>query len=745
MAFEISSHTCTLRLDARGRAVALVDRASGYDFLAGQRHSVGLWALGLMRPVCYQDPLPPVVIPDLPYEGHEWFANRLEYEADLALDSDEAPPPEISGDARRLTLNWQQEVPEGAVIVTLTITADKEQLAFRIMVTLPPAWALKRVTFPRLCGFGDLAAPEDDALLYPENWGVLRRNPLEDMTSYTGQYPSAVNWGQLTAWLHGATGLYLGIRDPETHHTGIDVQYVEGAAPAPWNTLRWYIDAQHPSWEGDDSPLADRIAAGREPAIQLRCNHWPEMGPYWECPYPVVLQTFTGDWFEAAKIHRAWALQQDWCRRGPLATRTDASPALAGIDLWFMRYGFHPGSFEPKPAWEFQQAMHTLEDYFQRPFGVHWYHWHNFSWHSTFPTHAPAVEGFAEVVANLQARGIVIMPYCQGRILYRNRPDWEAERTHASIEANGQPYLEKYTPQDDWPLALCPNDPWSAHQWQQAAEMLWRQYGVEGVYFDQISAMPPSLCYHAGHDHPLGGGTQYWGGYAEALEAMQPMIAENPRRFLASELFADAYLDTLDLFLSFVPPLEDYVPLFPAIYSGYTVVMGRATPDTIMKDQQLFVICQGEQFLFGGQLGWMNESILDHPTAAAWLKSLAELRGRVRPILHYGTLEPPLDLRQQGQIAVDIPPELCGKPRPVHLQRPAVRHTHWSGPAGEQLIAFLNEAPTASTIQLILPVGCDADSWQFWLQGATAAETIDGRNELTLTIPALTAAVLVSL
>ena len=748
MQHEIACKTLTLRLDERGRATSLVHRESGYEFLSAQSHPVGLWQLGLIRPVTYQDPLPAIEYPDLEYGGHEWWANRNEYKADLALDSDEAPAPSISGSADEMVLRWSVPVPGGEASVSITIAGGKTnaRIEFRARVSLPPDWAIKRFTFPRIRGFGDLGAPDEDALLFPETWGVLRRNPLEDMTQYTGQYPGHVNWCQMCAWLHGDAGLYLGVLDPETHHTGIDAQYVEGDEPAPWEIERWHIrDKDEPPKLKPLTPLRERTASGREPAVQIRCNHWPSQASEWSCPYPVVLQGFSGTWFDAAQIHKDWANRQRWCRRGPLSERSDARTSLSGLDLWFTRYGFPPWGNEPKPAWEFQQAMHALHDFFRMPFGVHWYHWHAFSWHSTFPTHSPVVEGFQEVVRDLHERGIVIMPYCQGRLLYRDRPTFEDERTHANVESNGQPYLEMYTPQDDWPLALCPSDEWSRQQWIDTARVLWEEHGVEGVYFDQITAMPPSLCYHAGHGHPLGGGTQYWKGYDQALADMEPTKNNDTRRFLSSELLADAFMDRIDLYLAFVPPLEDYVPLFSALYGEYTTIMGRSCPASVMEDLQLFAIAQGEQLLFGGQLGWMSDDILKYPDTAAYLRDLAQLRERVRDVLHFGRLEAPLDCRIEGErLSLELPESLCAKTHPVRLERESIVHTVWRGPDGRVAALFLNETREEASVTFSPRSDWPKGSWRLWTQGSEEPEEIEIGGTVSLDVPSLKVSILVS-
>lgn len=752
MTYRISTQTLVLTLDSLGRVVSLRHSDSGYEFLSARSEPVGLWEMGLIRPVSYSDPLPAIVVPEIEHEGHEWFANREEYKADLELDSNDFDAPVIGGTDSGLTLTWAVAVPDGIATVTISIDGgtDRDRLEFRIDVLLPDTWSVKRVTYPRIRGFGDLAVPEEDALLYPETWGVLRHNPLEDRTNYSGQYPAHINWCQMLAWLHEDKGIYLGVLDPESNHTGLDMQYVEGAEPVPLENDRRTL---HVSEAGSEPgvieraiarmPLTERVAAGVGPSMQLRCHHWPLMVSKWSSPYPVVLQGFSGSWYDAAVIHRDWATRQRWCRRGRLADREDASSALAGLDLWFSQYGFPPWSKDPAPAWEFQKSMHALHDFFEMPFGIHWYHWHNFSWHSGFPAHAPPVEGFKEVLCDLQERGIVVMPYCQGRLLYRDRPEFEAERAHASVEANGQPYLEKYTPQDDWPLALCPGDKWSQEQWHEAARMLWEEYGVEGVYFDQITAMPPSLCYHAGHGHALGGGNQYWHGYDTALASMAPMIQEDSDRFLSSELMADAFMDHIDLYLSFVPPLEDFVPLHPAIYSGYTTVMGRNTPEGVLRDPQLLAICQGEQLLFGGQLGWVDDSILKYPDAAAYLRDLARLRSVVREFLHYGTMERPLDLKQESRISLALPADFTGKGT-VHIERPAVRHTAWRACDNRRLVLLLNEATDESTVQLEIPSDWPGGDWALRVLGKADPAAINVDGTISLSLPALSVVALVS-
>ena len=50
--------------------------------------------------------------------------------------------------------------------------------------------------------------------------------------------------------------------------------------------------------------------------------------------YPVVIASYRGDWWTAAKIYRAWSLKQAWASKGPIARRADYPSAMADTDIW---------------------------------------------------------------------------------------------------------------------------------------------------------------------------------------------------------------------------------------------------------------------------------------------------------------------------------------------------------------------------------------------------------------------------
>jgi hypothetical protein len=58
----------------------------------------------------------------------------------------------------------------------------------------------------------------------------------------------------------------------------------------------------------------------------------------WRLEYPVVVGSFVGDWYDAAMLHRSWALQNaSWTARGNLSTRAATEP---GYPRWLLEAPF---------------------------------------------------------------------------------------------------------------------------------------------------------------------------------------------------------------------------------------------------------------------------------------------------------------------------------------------------------------------------------------------------------------------
>ena len=51
---------------------------------------------------------------------------------------------------------------------------------------------------------------------------------------------------------------------------------------------------------------------------------------------PVELNVFRGDWWTAARLHRAWAMTRPWCARGSLRERSDVAARIKDASVWVL-------------------------------------------------------------------------------------------------------------------------------------------------------------------------------------------------------------------------------------------------------------------------------------------------------------------------------------------------------------------------------------------------------------------------
>ena len=105
------------------------------------------------------------------------------------------------------------------------------------------------------------------------------------------------------------------------------------------------------------------MALAGEPAgvkwLHLNENLLDSAGAEYTLPYPVVLESFAGTWFDASQIYREWALAEAaWTRAGPLSARAKLTGAnsvaqwLLDTPLWAQGGGSGPSAagFAPQLA-----------------------------------------------------------------------------------------------------------------------------------------------------------------------------------------------------------------------------------------------------------------------------------------------------------------------------------------------------------------------------------------------------------
>ncbi|NOY80602.1 MAG: hypothetical protein GXP31_06310 [Kiritimatiellaeota bacterium] len=550
---------------------------------------------------------------------------------------------EPAGDGgAELTLTWAGiDLPgePGAVDVTVRVKLPPGTApsTWRIQTTVRSRrFGLWETCFPTLSGV--IRPGEGDALLPGGNWGMkLVRN---NRGGGSPTYPSTGSPMQFMAFMRGGLGLYLAAHDGEARPKRLVVtshQDTEFATPA----------------ENMGVPGASTAA-----------------------PFPVVIAGYQGDWWQAARIYRAWALKQVWTRKGPIVGRKDVAPMFKDLGLWFL-LGGRPDQVQP--------VLLDAQKRLPFPIGVHWYNWHKIPFDNSYPEYFPTKPGFAKAAHDLTGRGQVVMPYINGRLWDRDIPSFKRTGlAGACKDPKGEPYTEIYG--SGRRLApMCPTTNVWQNKVHEIVRRLFTESGVNAVYLDQIGAAAPRLCFDPSHGHALGGGAWWTAGYRRLLDRVRAEAVAVDGA-LTTENDAEPYMDNIDGFLIWNPRFDTDVPAMTAVYSGYTTYF--STPEAASDDLDAFVAAQGRDILWGCQPGWNGNWLLDasHKPALDFLTRMVRYRLAAKEFFVYGHLEDEVrPLAPAPSVTVT-----WHRRTPHSATLPAVLGTIWTSPDRRVGVFLLN-------------------------------------------------------
>ncbi|MFQ6132489.1 MAG: DUF6259 domain-containing protein [Armatimonadota bacterium] len=510
----------------------------------------------------------------------------------------------------RGALIWARPAEQG--LPELSARCDFElsgaRLSMRLKIDNPSdRWSIRRVDFPRAsCGQIGRSA-DDDFVVTPRASGELRRAPLLRGYSFRGTYPSGWVTMQFMGYYDRDCGLYLATHDPL----------------------------------GSTKDLhADRTSDGD--AVDLRIN-WPNAdmgvpGSDFEHPGLAVLASFHGDWFDAAQMYKSWARRQaQWWPHTTASGRPDTPGWLKKVAIWALSSG------EPKkvvgPVRDFAKFMGV-------PTALHWYSWHQIPFDDDYPHYFPTKEGFADGVRELQAAGVRVMPYINGRLWDTDLEDFASTGIKgATKNEQGDYYTEQYGSGQK----LAPMCPTTA-LWQDTVQgivlrLVGDEVGVDGVYIDQVAAASPRLCFDASHGHPLGGG-HWWtvDGYWPMLRSLRKRLP--PGKMITTECNAESYAKLFDGYLTWHFQYQDQIPLFAAVYGGQLQLFSRAYRGN---DGLAHRMKAAQSLVFGEQIGWISPGIISDEVNGPFLRRMARLRHALLPYLSWGEMARP------PKVAGDIP------------------------------------------------------------------------------------------
>jgi hypothetical protein len=450
-------------------------------------------------------------------------------------------------------------------------------------------------------------------------------------------YPGHRMSMQYFAWWGMSGGIYLGVHDPDACMKTFTVRA-----------------GDH---QGQTQILFHGIGAG-----EVANSFSPAGSIRWEA--------IAGDWYDATRLYADFVRREaSWM---PTKGRPDTPPQFKEIPYWICDY--IPNSEAQRDArpmtlatvserygedyWV--EAAIALKERLGTPVAYHVYNWHEIPFNIGYPHFLPARKTAREGLAKLKEAGLYVLPYINAVSWEMDDADEGFEENFANVGIGGAvirpdgeiwhvPYPQRKANGAETRLApVCP----SFTRWHEIIDEVARgietALPVDGIYFDQVSAVPSYPCRNPAHGHRPGGGSYWSDGYRRMMDRIN---ARKPAdQFYFSESNAEVYAGSFDGFLTWVWTMGDDVPAFPTVYAGYIQMLGRYTDGAKRDDDHYFRYHLAEELLFGQQMGWLNAHVIYNEERMRFLEKLVHAR------YHYTTLFNEGHILRPPHVESDIPP-----------------------------------------------------------------------------------------
>ena len=328
-------------------------------------------------------------------------------------------------------------------------------------------------------------------------------------------------------------------------------------------------------------------------------------------------------------------------------------------------------------------------------------------------------------IKSLSGAGIKLVPYIDSRFWSTNAKSWKNEYPEPSTCKVPYKLFDDLISYSKWPTSvwqdltiylehwdgnpqaiMCPYTKFWQDKQSEIITRLVSEYGIDGVYMDQIASCQPIYCFDSTHGHHVGGGSYWVEGNRKMVELCKENARKkNPEIILTTEDFAEPYIDVFDGLLacnasSIAPEL---IPMFHYVYSGFCLTFGRLTTNYWDSEEGSaystglpFMMRNAQMFLWGEQMGWFDPNILNlESPEAKYLKALCKSldKDAVKKFLFFGEMVRPPKLEGDNPIL-----SASWSANQKNTEMPAVSHSAWKAEDGTLGLVFTNLDNSAHTI-----------------------------------------------
>ena len=316
-------------------------------------------------------------------------SDGLLYRITLWRDGDHRRKTVITGGRTGLTADGHRAHAEAMVKVGIGQRRAGET-HWTIDVRPSQGFGVYEVEFPLLV-LNPISGPEHDRLTVPYQLGEVIRDPFSKQHTdaggrprlkdaiWFGTYGSKMQALQAILYDNGDRGVMVWTQDSAGHVKDFEVSK---------DTAKSYVG----------------------PGVRCSVHHFPSNtgrpGMGFTSPYPVVTNEYTGGWYGAAQVYRAWAVKQRWCAKGtiPERVRKGELPAWQMRNaLWISAHDIH---------YDYLRKWHGLfPDVEIGVFLPWWPSWRTFGTdlQRYFPPAHPAA--YRKLMSLQETHGVHVFPY----------------------------------------------------------------------------------------------------------------------------------------------------------------------------------------------------------------------------------------------------------------------------------------------------------------------------------------------
>jgi len=481
----------------------------------------------------------------------------------------------------------------------------------------------------------------------------------------------------------------------------------------------------------------------RGSGIRLGMAHvgdWPRNGKR-QLDYDVVVQTFTGDWYDAAELYRQWSLKQPWAK-APLHQRKDtpdwlldSPPHIIVRIQGILDEGPTAPNREFLPYPKIIPLLAKIADQIEAPLVPVIMSWERPGpW--IYPESLPPVGGansLTEFTKLARERGWHVGTFCNGT-------RWVTHHHWSGYD--GVEYLE----QQGGKKSLCRTH--DQQFWRESWDQTWRPshpaclgvpmtreiaidfveqvvgYGLDWIQFlDQNVGCSTFPCYASDHGHPAAPGKWMTRGMQELLDSFHRLVQETEQQSHGKRKIAisvetppnEYFLPNFDLCDVRVIPLghtrteREFIPLYHFLYHEFIVIQGGfgSAPEPYhmpIRNSYNLVVGQIPGGVLTGDGRLLNKDTFNwapweppignnDDSLTVLRRTTALRRGKAKDFLVYGRMQRPADVSGIKTIRW----QWGGRDHQI----PAVFHSAWKSPQGRLGIVLANWTTEPQTVSVV--------------------------------------------